>query len=128
MTLNLNKVGDDMEKMTFAHQYTVEGYITFTISVVSRGFSGVSSFCISESSLKEAIYTLSEMYNNLKGSYQMNDYDSDDFISFEFQNLGHIGISGQVGGSHREQYLKYQFMTDQTVLTEIISDFKSMIK
>jgi len=114
-----------MEKITFDYQYTVGGYITFTIGVVSGGFSGTSNFCISESSLREAVSFLSEMYNNLKGAYQMNDYDSDDFISFEFQDLGHMVISGQAGGSHSAQYLKYQFITDQTVLAEIISNFKA---
>jgi hypothetical protein len=117
-----------VETVKFEHQYTVEGYLTFTVKVVSGEFSGSSTFCISESSLKEAISILSEMYNKLKGTYRMNDYDSDDFMLFEFQNLGHICISGQVGGSHREQYLRYQYNTDQTILAEIITDFKSMIK
>lgn len=117
-----------MDSIIFEHRYTVGGYITFAVSVTSGDFSGASSFCIAESSLKEAISSLSEMHETLKGSYQMNDYDSDDFIIFEFLTLGHLEISGEVGGSHSEQYLKYQFITDQTVLNGIISGFRNVIK
>ncbi len=57
----------------------------------------------------------------------MNDYDSDDFILFTFKNHGRICISGQIGGSHRQQWLRYQFITDQTGLGIIISDFQGLI-
>ena len=115
-----------MVNIIFEHLYTVEGYVTFAITVVSGKFSGASNFCISENSLADAVLTLREIYNKLSGEYQMNDYNSDDFILFEFEKYGHLKVSGQVGGSHRQQYLVYQFMTDQTVLAEIISSFRSM--
>ena len=116
-----------MDSIIFEHQYTVGGYVTFRIKVTCGEFSGASNFCISESLLKEAISTLSELYNNLKGSYQMNDYDSNDFILFEFLERGKMKITGQVGGSFREQYLNYQFITDQTLLGEIISSLKRLL-
>jgi hypothetical protein len=105
----------------------VEGYITFLIKIKSGEFSGASNFCISESALQNAITSLSEMYNNLTGSCQIQDYDSDDFVLFKFLNLGHIEISGQAGGSHCPQYLRYQFTTDQTVLGSIVSILRSMV-
>ena len=117
---------DFMESLVFEYLYTVEGYITFTVRVQSGEFSGASSLCMPKSSFQDAISSLNDMYNNLKGTYQINDCDSDDFIQFEFLDLGHIKVSGQVGGSHREQFLNYQFVTDQTVLNSIISDFKRM--
>ena len=116
-----------MENIKFTHQYTVEGYLTFNIEVISGGFSGVSNFCISEYSLKEAISALARMYNNLKGTYQMNDYDSDDFILFEMKSLGHMTITGQLGGSYNIPFMKYKNRADQTVLATIISDFKRML-
>ena len=117
---------DSLNKLIFEHKYTVEDYITFSIAVKSGEFSGISNFCISRNVLKDAIMFLDEMYNNLEGIYQVNDYDSDDFILFEFLSKGHIKISGQLGGSHNEQYLKYQFITDQTELNNIINNFKGI--
>jgi hypothetical protein len=67
------------------------------------------------------------MHTKLEGMYQINDYDSDDFILFEFFNYGHVKVSGQIGGIHRQQYLKYQFVVDQTNLNNIIKNLKSMI-
>jgi len=115
-----------MGNIIFEHQYTIEGYVTFAVHVKSGKFSGMSNFCIAESVLKDAILYLSEMYDSLKGMYRMNDYDSDDFMLFEFLNHGRMRISGQIGGSHSKQYLKYQFVTDQTVLGIIVSDFKRL--
>ena len=116
-----------MESIIFDYRYTVEGYVTFTITVKSGEFSGASNFCISESLLKDTISALSKMYNSLKGKYQMNDYDSDDFMCFEMENLGHMTITGQLGGSYNIPFLKYQIQADQTILGEIISNFKDMI-
>jgi len=58
----------------------------------------------------------------------MNNYDNDDFILFESMKLGHLKISGQVGGSHSQQYLVYQFMTDQTSLNVAISSFRNALE
>jgi len=57
----------------------------------------------------------------------MNDYDSDDFIYFEMKSLGHMIITGQLGGSYNIPFLKYENRADQTLLADIISNFKSMV-
>jgi len=116
-----------MGKINFVHEYTVEGYITFSIKIISGEFSGTSSFCLSKSTLLNAILALGEMYNQLEGAYQINNYDNDDFILFEFAKHGHLNISGQVGGSHNQQFLVYNFMTDQTALHEVISTFHKVV-
>ena len=117
-----------MNDISFEYCYTIGGYCTFIVKVISGMFSGASSFCISESSLKDAISSLNKMYDSDAGVYRMNDYDSDDFISVEFQKLGHLCFAGQVGGSHRQQCLKYQFVADRSVLSSLISGLQSMIK
>jgi len=125
MILNLREgYIDYMGSIDFVYECTVQGYTTFTKKVISGSFSGTYGFCLSGNSLDEAINVLSEMYNGLKGTYRINDYDSNDFVLFEFAKLGHLKISGQVGGGHNQQYLVYEFMTDQTVLNEIISCFR----
>jgi len=55
--------------ITFKHEYTVENYITFNIKVISGEFSGASSFCLSENSLKETVMVLNDIYTNLEGVY-----------------------------------------------------------
>ena len=117
-----------MNSIIFEYQYIVEDYITFKVRVVSGEFSGTSNFCILESSLRTAIASLSEMYNTLKGFCRMNDFDSDDFISFKMNSLGHMTITGQLGGSYNIPFLKYENHADQTILLDIISNFKSMVE
>jgi len=116
-----------MASITFEHRYTVGGYITFAVEVMSGNFSGASSFCIPSEPLRDTVSCLNVIYNDLIGSYKVEDYDSSDFILFEFLKYGHLKISGQIGGCHRENYLIYQFVTDQTALREIISDLSSML-
>jgi len=106
--------------ITFEYQYMVDEYIVFNKTIVSGEFSGSSTFCLSKDSLKEAILSLDEMNSRLSGTYQINDYDSNDFVLFEFLKHGHVKISGQVGGTHNRQYLVYEFSTDQTLLGEVI--------
>ena len=117
-----------MDSISFEYQYTTESYVTFAIKVKSGEFSGVSNFCILESSLKAAILVLNEMLINLNGSYQINDYDSDDFIYFEMKTLGHMTIMGQLGGSCNIPFLKFENCADQTILAETISIFNNMIR
>lgn len=117
-----------MDKITLTHQYTIEDYFTFSVFVNSGEFSGFSNFCLSKVALKDAIISLNKLYESLSGTYQINDYDSDDYILFEFLNLGHIKITGQLGGSYNPQYLCFQFISDQTVLQVIISTFSDMLR
>lgn len=109
-----------MDSITFIHQYTVENYFSFSVAVKSGAFSGSSSFCLSEIMLKDAVTSLNKLYENLSGTYQINDYDSDDYVFFEFLNLGHVLVSGQLGGSYNPQHLCFQFISDQTALLEVI--------
>jgi hypothetical protein len=39
------------------------------------------------------------MYDELAGVCVIADYDSDAFITLELNRLGHLSISGQIGGS-----------------------------
>ena len=114
-----------MGSLLFTHQYTVEGYITFSVAVTSGLFAGEANFCVSSELIEKCIYKLQNIYETLAGICTMNDYDSDDFITFEMQKNGHMIIRGQVGGSHSSQYLVYEFQSDQAELKHIISDLRS---
>ena len=113
-----------MGNIAFELMHTSEGYVAFTKKVMSGNFSGSSSFTVSTDTLKNAVLSLCKMQDELTGAYQLQDYDSNDFILFEFMKWGQMEITGEVGGDHRKQYLTYQFTTDQTFLNEIISSFQ----
>jgi len=116
-----------MDFLTFSHEYTVEGYVTFLVHVTSGLFSGESSFCIAAEALKKGVHELQSIYKLLIGEFTLHDYDSDDFIAFEMQKYGHIVIRGQVGGSHSSQYLVYKFHSDQAGLKQIIDDLNCLL-
>jgi hypothetical protein len=116
-----------MGTIEIEYQSTGESYIGFSVMVVSGGFSGASNFGISARLLQEAVSSLSRMYHDLSGIYQIDDHDSDAFILFEFLNLGHLRVSGQVGGSLSGNYLRYELLIDQTDLKSLISSFRSML-
>ena len=116
-----------MDEIVLEYAYTVGGYITFSVRVIAGEFSGASGFCIAERWLKDAISNLSEMISNLRGEYQMDDYDSDDFMCFKMKKSGHMTVTGQIGGSYNATFMKYEYCADQTVLAEIIASFTRMI-
>ena len=117
-----------MNTIELSHLYTVEGYITFSVRVASGDFSGKSGFCINDGSLRNSLQILQSMYDNLSGSCIINDYDSDDYISLEMQQYGHLIIRGQIGGSYHTQFLAYEMLTDQTELKKIIDSFNHLLK
>ncbi|MCM0757708.1 hypothetical protein M7775_03875 [Sporomusa sphaeroides DSM 2875] len=109
------------------HLYAVENYHTFKVTVNSGAFSGTSNFCLSKENIGIAFEQLGNMYETLKGICKITDYDSDAHITIEMENLGHMNVYGQIGGSYEEHSLKFRFITDQTVLCEIIKLFKEIL-
>ncbi|MBR8661818.1 hypothetical protein [Brevibacillus sp. NL20B1] len=109
------------------HLYTVEGYITLALTIKSGDFKGKSNFCFSKETLTHFIQSLKEMGTRLDGSSRIDDYDSDAYIYLEVNKLGHVVISGQLGGSHQEHSMKFKFSTDQTVLEELRQYLDSLV-
>ena len=140
MILNLNKIKggiflptEDMiinsegKELYLEHLYTVEDYFTFNIRVKSGDFSGASNFCMPKTSIISLIDNLEKMYTKLKGRSQLTDSDSDAYVRFEMENLGHMSISGQIGGSHQDHYMKFAYTVDQTVLRYFIQVLKRIL-
>ena len=126
MTLNSSGSWDCMNQITLEALYAVEEYITFSVSVNSNGFSGNTNFCLSKASLHEAIRALTSMYDSLSGFCAFQDFDSDDYIHCEALPLGHIRFSGQLGGSCNDQFLRFNFTSDQTDLLNFIRNLQQM--
>ena len=106
------------------HLYTVQGYYTFRIKIKSNEFVGTSSFCMSKETIISIIKMLEDMYKKLKGICEINDYDSDAFIVIKMGSYGHLTISGQIGGSHEDHFMKFIYSSDQTVLIRILQFLK----
>ncbi|MCR8845343.1 hypothetical protein NQ117_16805 [Paenibacillus sp. SC116] len=110
------------------HLYTVENYLTFNIQVKSGGFAGQSNFCISKEKIGEIIQSLEEAYEKLSGRSQIDDYDSDAHLVIKATRLGKVTVSGQIGGSHQEHSMRFEFTSDQTVLERLINLFNVLIR
>lgn len=109
--------------------YRTDKYLTFEIQVKSGEFSGASNFCISEEKITETIKILNKMHQELKGSCEIRDYDSDAYIVISIcDNLGYAEIFGQIGGSHQDHYMKFKYIADQTILDNLIQIFKDALK
>ncbi len=115
-------------KFNIAYTDTENDYFHLMIQVQSGMFSGASEFCISRKIIIEIVETLKNMHKTLKGSCKINDFDSDGYIMIEMQNLGHVCISGQMGGTHQDHYMKFKFITDQGMLPNLIQILKKSIQ
>lgn len=107
--------------------YTVEGYLTLAIGVKSGEFRGKSNFCISEEQLGVFLQSLKKMNVRLSGDSRMDDSDSDAHIIFEATKLGHVVVSGQIGGSHEEYSMRFKFTSDQKILEGLVRLLGSLI-
>jgi len=107
--------------------YVVDNYFTFNIKAASGEFRGASNFCVSRENLILAIKTLSKMHQELTGNYVINDYDTNAFLDFKIDRLGHLSISGQIGGTHQNHYMKFSYTSDQTILMNLIKTFERLL-
>ncbi len=106
------------EKLIFEHLYTVGGYSTYEIYVMSGKFSGRCSICISRFDLRKIIKTIKVMTKSLSGEIAIDDCESDSYLKLYFDNkLNHnLFVKGQLGGSHQTHMLIFEFKADQTIL------------
>jgi hypothetical protein len=65
------------------------------------------------------------MHLTLSGTTILDDNDSDGFVKFEIATDGLQNVSGQVGGSPQEDFVRLKFQTDQTCIPQFLEDFKS---
>ena len=107
---------DDEKIIRLETTYVVQDYFTFVLQVCSGPFQGKSSFCVSRTQLEAFSERVAKMNNDLRGQAVLNDNDSDAFLTLESVDHGQIVVTGQVGGSHEQQFMRFRFETDQTIL------------
>lgn len=111
------------KKLSIEYLYCIEDYHTMIFKVESLGFKGHSNFCISKEDMKNIIKSLKLAKEELTGSVEIKDRDSDAHISITMMNLGKLIVSGQIGGSFEDHYFRFKFESDQTILNELRSFF-----
>lgn len=116
------------ERLSFATRYLVDINFTFDLTVISKNFSGMSHFCIRVDQIKQLCTDLSSIHLTLSGNTKLEDNDSDSFIEFNAEKNGHLLVSGQVGGSHEDHFVRFKFYTDQTCIPALITDFTRLLR
>ncbi|WP_158974299.1 hypothetical protein [Cellulophaga sp. L1A9] len=67
------------------------------------------------------------MHSTLSGKTVLNDNDSNGFVEFEIEPNECLNVSGQVGGTNEDHFLKFKFQTDQTCIPPFVQDFNSLL-
>jgi len=115
------------EHLSFAARYLVGINFTFDLTVLSERFAGTCHFCVRRDEIEALCSELSSMHSTLKGMARLNDNDSDAYVEFEIESGGWLFVSGQVGGSHGDHFVRFAFRTDQTCIPKFLNDFKSLL-
>lgn len=122
------KTNTDTERLSFATRYLVQINFTFDLTVLANRFGGTSHFCVRCEQIEKMCVDLTNMHSTLSGNTCIDDNDSDAFVAFEIESNGRLNVLGQVGGTHEEYFLKFNFQTDQTCIPTFVNDFKSLLK
>lgn len=122
------KTNRTTEGISFATRYLVQINFTFDLTVSSNGFSGTSHFCIRRDQIEKMCSDLTTMEQTLSGDTILEDNDSDASVHFQIKQNGQLIVSGQVGGSHEENFLNFKFQTDQTCIEPLVTDFHNLLK
>ena len=122
------ETNDNTKRLSFATRYLVQVHFTFDLSVVSDKFRGTSHFCVYKGYLESLCSDLLKIYTSSLVLTRLSDNDSDGFVEFTIQNNGQLIVSGQIGGSHEDNFVTFNFNTDQTLILQFISDFQNLLK
>ena len=119
------KSNAETERLSFTTRNLVQINFTFDLTVLSDCFRGTSHFCIRTDQFEKMCSDLTNMHLTLSGTTILDDNDSDGFVKFEIATDGLQNVSGQVGGSPQEDFVRLKFQTDQTCIPQFLEDFKS---
>ena len=111
------------EQTNFSIDYVwqIDKYYTIRVFVKSKEFQGAHDFCISIDELNDIRSKLSTIESSLEGTVIINDYDSDSFVKINCNLDTKVELSGQLGASYDNNYMKFLIKADQTIVTTMIS-------
>lgn len=122
------KTNTDTEWLSFATRHLVQINFTFDLTVLANRFGGTSHFCVRFDQIEKMCVGLTNMHSTLTGNTRIDDNDSDAFVAFEIESNGQLSVFGQLGGTHEENFLRFNFQTDQTCIPTFVNDFKWLLK
>lgn len=122
------KTNDERKELIlkFKNLYGINYHLS--VQIASGDFKGVSRMELLRNDIEKIILELTSLINNRESVVKINDYESDSFLSLLTDSLGQVEVSGQVGGSYEDQYMKFKFQTDQTVIDPLIKDLESILE
>ena len=118
---------DSAKQLLFETRYLVQINFTVDLTVRSGNYSGTSHFCVRTDEIETFCGALLKIHDSLSGSTRLSDNDSDGFVKFEMEESRHLLVSGQVGGSHEDHFLRFKFSSDHTCLLPFVADFKTLL-
>lgn len=113
-------------KISIDSTFSIDEYVNFILKIKSYKFYGEHNFCISKTNLTNAIKQLQELYNCMEGNVTLCDYDSESFISFEFNN-NHAYIYGQLGSDLENNLWRFKQEVDQTIIMLLVVNLNKLI-
>lgn len=98
--------------------------INFTISLMFQGagFYGACHFCIRIDEVDNLCFKLTS-----KMSTKITNNDDDAYIEF-FYTDNAVFVSGQIGGTHQDNYLKFRFETSEKFVKDFAEKFLEILK
>ena len=99
---------------------------SFDIIVNSGAFSGVADGCECDyMQLQKFITELEDLVSFRRKDVTFCEIGYGNTIQFQCDKIGHIEVSGEIQGDAGSHFLKFEFMTDQTVCPQFIHELKN---
>lgn len=100
---------------------------SFDIKVKSGVFTGVADGCECDyKELQKFIVALEDLISFKRKEIAFIEIGYGNKIEFKCDRTGHIKIFGDIQGDAGTHFMKFEFMTDQTVFSKFINELKSL--
>lgn len=109
-------------------RYLVQVNYTFDLSVFVSSFKGKAHFCVRKDQLKEVSFSLQNINSGPTKTITLEDNDSNSYLSFQPFKKGLIQVRGQVGGTHEEAYLNFQFEANLEGIQQFVDQVEQLLK
>ncbi len=97
------------------------------IVVRSDGFGADRPLSVERDQVVEFLEALEGMDRTLGGEARLQPFHELDYISFRMATGGHVVVTGELGYS-ATNYLKFEFLTDQTCLGPLVEDLRRLLQ
>ncbi len=100
---------------------------SFDIKVKSGVFTGIADGCeFDYKELQKFIEALEDLISFKRKEITFIEIGYGNKIEFKCDRTGHIKVSGNIQGGAGSHFMKFEFMTDQTVFSNFINELKSL--